>query len=452
MEHVRMLERTGRMRIGLLVCAAVLAWSTAEAAEFRVNSSTLLPCSNATVGMDRLGNFVVAWEYQTSIGIQRFGLDGARQGAEEVWPGHEDPKFRPSVARNASGNYIISWKERTTEDAVWVQLFDHTGNPLHAATQVSSSLADYDPYHHSIIAPQGNFAVTWTQWNDPSSNYVYVRRYDSGGGEITPDLVVSVGFNSVGAYDSYGNLMLAWTDGDIPGGMDVYLRGYDADGMPHGGPRRVGTGGQGRYLPSVACNGEMFMAAWVEENSDGNGTGIYARRFDETGEPIGHKFLVNTTIYGDQLFPRVASSPTSQGDFLITWQGPQGGGCEDTQVFARRFDAAGYPIDDEILVSEFGTDIWPTPAAAMDDSGNFVIVWEALAHLEGEVGGTVNIYAKRYDYTGEESGDEPFTAKVPEPVTILLLVPGLAALALAKRKRRRTSDGPYGPRAWTGGV
>ncbi len=418
-----MFTRMGKFRLLVFVALALLTRSAAWAGEFRVNSSTMLPCSNATVGMDCSGNFVAAWEYQDNIGVQRFGLDGTRLGAEEVWPGMGSPKSRPSVARNPGGNYIISWKEQTTETAIWVELFGPSGNSLHPAGQVATLPAGDDPCHSSIIAPSGNFAVTWTDWSDPSTGYVCVRRYDSAGNAITPDLVASVGFCSSGAYDSAGSMLLAWTDPD----SDVYVRGYDSDGLPHGAAQQANTGfGDGHYLPSVTSNGDMFMVAWVREDS--GGTDIYARRFNESGTPIGRQFLVNSSCLGNQLFPQVASS--ASGDFLITWQGPLEGDENNIRVFARRFDAAGYPIDDEFPVSEFGTWNWPTPDAAMDDSGNFIITWEALEHEGEEPVDTYNIYAKRYAFAGDVLDDAPFSVKVPEPLTIFLLVSSLAALAL----------------------
>ncbi|HEV8267259.1 MAG TPA: hypothetical protein VGR00_03460, partial [Thermoanaerobaculia bacterium] len=67
---------------------------------------------------------------------------------------------------------------------------------------------------------------------------------------------------------------------------------------------------------------------------DGSGNGIYLRRFDKAGTPLGGEVRVNAYTTGDQSAPVISSGDT--GEFVVAWEsdGQDGDGFG---VFAQRF-------------------------------------------------------------------------------------------------------------------
>src|SRR5687768_11970736 len=110
----------------------------------------------------------------------------------------------------------------------------------------------------------------------------------------------------------------------------------------------------------------------VFNRHDGTSWDLFAQRYSAAGVAQGGEFPVSTAA-GDQVAPAVAMD--ADGDFIVTWQGPRTGG--GTDVFARRFSAAGVPQGAEWKPSEFGLSADNTaPTIASDADGDFVIAWQ----------------------------------------------------------------------------
>jgi hypothetical protein len=97
-----------------------------------------------------------------------------------------------------------------------------------------------------------------------------------------------------------------------------------------------------------------FTVVWQSDEQDGDGSGVYARRFDSAGKPLGGEIAVNATTVGNQNSPAIA--PDGDGGFTVAWISSEYHEEEYTTtftVYARRFDAAGEPLGGEIVVSSF---------------------------------------------------------------------------------------------------
>ncbi len=88
----------------------------------------------------------------------------------------------------------------------------------------------------------------------------------------------------------------------------------------------------------------------------------------------GPVFTVNTTTTGDQRAPDVASD--INGHYVITWQGPDGDG---DGIFARRYAADGSPIGTEFAVNTRAAGEQTAPNVAFDASGRFAISYTSTA-------------------------------------------------------------------------
>ena len=147
--------------------------------------------------------------------------------------------------------------------------------------------------------------------------------------------------------------------------------------------------------PSVAAFDSGFVVVWDSTTQDGDGRGVFARRYDFNGVP-GPVFQVNQYTTGWQWRAGVAAAPN--GTFVVTWHSPVPGGGYG--VFARRYDAFG-PPSPEFAVHASTEHVVSSPAIAMDPVGRFVVVWSAPAPEGGH-----DVFGRAYDPSGFPYGSE----------------------------------------------
>lgn len=138
-----------------------------------------------------------------------------------------------------------------------------------------------------------------------------------------------------------------------------------------------------------APNGD-FVVVW-ESPQDGSAVGVFGRRYDASGSPRGPEFQVNTATTGAQLDP--AAAVDASGNVVVVWSG--------AGIFGRRYDASGAPQGQEFQVNTYsGSQGYPKVAA--DAAGNFVVVW----HSYGQDGNSTGVFGQRYDASGVAQGPE----------------------------------------------
>ena len=191
-----------------------------------------------------------------------------------------------ATASDASGDYVIAWTDdSTTANAgVWVNMYTQTAyhrrrrHPHHQRCPVEAIRVSSDPTATDISVAcdaEGDFIVTWSQYNAATSWDVYAAMYDSTGTAIRSAFEV--------------NTYTAGVQNDAKVAMD--------------------------------SSGDSTIT-WQSLGQDGSGYGIYARRFDLTGAAIigddaSGEFRVNDTTAGNQMYPAVAMS--DNGDAVVTW-------------------------------------------------------------------------------------------------------------------------------------
>ncbi len=178
--------------------------------------------------------------------------------------------------------------------------------------------------------------------------------------------------------------------------------------QPAGGEFQINGFTPGRQSePAIARSAAGdFIVVWSSGCSpigtcttqDGDGLGVFGRRYDASGNALGlFEFQVNTYTTADQRDAAVAAGP--EGDFVVVWKSwGQIGPWED--IIGRRYDASGSPVGGEFQVSTITSTRQNRPAVASDDAGNFVVVWT------GDIGGNLDILARRFDASGTPAGDE----------------------------------------------
>jgi hypothetical protein len=203
------------------------------------------------------------------------------------------------------------------------------------------------------------------------------------------------------AADEEGNFVVVWhSHGQDGSNHGIFGQRYDSAGSLRGEEFRVSsytTGAQD--APSVASDAVgNFVVAWESRDQDGDDEGIFAQRYDRTGEALGAEFQVNTGTFDSQRNPAVAAAPN--GDFVVVWT--DFGGLDD--VRGQRYDSAGDPQGSPFRVNSYTTGYQYAQSVAVDADGDFVVVWSSLPSYHGF--GRSGVFGQRYDSDGAPLGTE----------------------------------------------
>lgn len=159
------------------------------------------------------------------------------------------------------------------------------------------------------------------------------------------------------------------------------------------------TGMQMSAKTAMDSDGD-FVITWTSRGQDDpTEYGIYAQRYNAQGIAQGAEFQVNTYTAGRQNAPSIAMD--DNGNFVIIWtssgqDGDMGG------VFGQRFNAAGQALGSEFQINTHTTGNQYTPSVAMDSDGDFVVAWSAANPDDPSYG----IYARRFDAAGAAKAGE----------------------------------------------
>ena len=171
----------------------------------------------------------------------------------------------------------------------------------------------------------------------------------------------------------------------------IFAQRYDASGVAQGGEFQVNTTTAGEQRTAVAAglDGGGFVVVWWSQGQDGSGYGIYSQRYDAAGVAQGVETQVNTTTAGDQADASIAA--LSDGGYLVVWQsmGQDGSGGG---IYARRYDASGAPLGGEMPVNTTTADIQERPFVAALANGGYLVTWTSF----GQDGSGSGVFAQRY--------------------------------------------------------
>lgn len=186
---------------------------------------------------------------------------------------------------------------------------------------------------------------------------------------------------------------------------------------------QFGTGlGYEKSTQAVAVDADGdYVVVWVSYGQDNPaeplGAGVYMRIFDRNHNPLTPEILVNQTTQGDQRNPAVAID--ADGDIVVVWESRGDNVDGSLGIWARRFDSMGRPLGGEFLVNSNTQHDQYNPAVAMDAYGNFVVVWVSTGQTTSYFN---DIRGQLFNYRGERIGGEfrVNVANIPGPAGVEL--------------------------------
>ena len=155
------------------------------------------------------------------------------------------------------------------------------------------------------------------------------------------------------AADENGNLMVVWgSRRQEQGTFGIFAQFMDPRGRALSTEIHVN-----QYVPSEQAKPSVAFSAdgtawvlWHSVGQDGDGVGLYARRYGMTKngiKPLGDEFSVNTLTENDQFDGVISAAP--DGGVLCAWTGLEN---QRQVIHARHFQADGTPSGKEFRISE----------------------------------------------------------------------------------------------------
>jgi alpha-tubulin suppressor-like RCC1 family protein len=403
--HTITAQYAGDANLAAKSATAIAKVSAAIGPEFKVNVETEDAQQFPSIAKIETG-YAVVWasRNQDSSGYgvygQRYNANGVAQGATDL-PISTTPlgnQTLPRVAGLTSGKFVVVWQSDGQDGSgtgIYARSFSATGTGA-AEFKVNKTTAGAQAQPVIAALDDGGFVVVWTSnGQDGSSTGVYAQRYNAAATAVGSEFKVNTttsGAQSAPAVAGLdgGGFVVLWQSADADG-LGIFGQRYSATGVVVGkqfAVNKITTGEQS--LPSVAgLSGGGFVAVWQSDLQDGDGLGVFARRFDASGKPVGNDVRVNTTTEDDQSQPQV--SAFGDGGYAVVWtsQGQDGAG---KGVYAQVYDAAGAKVDVEFLVNtRTAKDQWQ-PAVAAGDAGNFTAVWVS----RDQDGSLEGVYGQRF--------------------------------------------------------
>jgi hypothetical protein len=252
----------------------------------------------------------------------------------------------------------------------------------------------------------GGFVVAWMSNGQGGS--IFGRRFDSSGGALGAEFQVNQYTTSQqrGAaisHGSSGGFVVAWYgSGQDGNGYGVFGRRFNSSGGALGAEFQINAYTTGTQdLPAISHDSSGgFVVAWESNGQDGSNFGVFGRRFDSSGSAMGAEFQVNQYTTSHQRLPTI--SHDSSGGFVVAWQSFANQDGSGYGVFGRRFNSSGGALGAEFQINAYTTDQQRDPTISHDSSGGFVVAWNSIS----QDGSGWGVFGRRFNSSGGALGAE----------------------------------------------
>jgi len=330
-------------------------------------------------------------------------------------------QFRPVVAMDEDGNFVVVWHSNDNRDGdgtgVFAQRYDSSGNPQGSEFRVNTYTVDRQQHPSVAMDSDGDFVIAWQSegggYGPDNYESIQVQRYDSSGNPQGSEFQINTHTTDTQqkprvAIDSDGDFVVVWQSFD--GCCDIFARRYDSSGNAKDGSEfkvnTLGESGQDDFSVAMDSDGN-FVITWIGANAqDGSENGIFARRYNSLGVAQDSEFQVNTYTTGSQIASVIAMD--NDGNFVIAWMSEEHDGDTYRSIQAQRYNALGVTQGTEFQVNTYTTVKQEFPAIAMDSDGDFIITWTSgyYSYESGQDGDDGGIFAQRYHADGSLDGSE----------------------------------------------
>ena len=296
----------------------VAASGTPSGDEFQLNQFAQYSQTFPTV-VALPGGFQALWQSPSKDGSgtavvgRRFFANGVGDGDEFVVnEALLSDQGGPTAAGFADGRLTIAWNSFQQDGSSWgiaARRFQASGEASGTEFLANTTSANEQVWAQVAVLSDSDFVIAWQSLAQDGDDFgVYGQRFGELyklGGEFALHQTFAGVQSDVALAALGGGFVAAWQscptlgspepaqDGD---GCGVFWRRFDAQGQPAMGESGAGvqTAGEQRQ-PALGGGDQVLVIAWEScptgapaTGQDGDGCGIFARRFDASGTPLYH--------------------------------------------------------------------------------------------------------------------------------------------------------------------
>ncbi len=399
--------------------------------EFLVNITTSGYQNRPGILATADGGYVISWQDQSKNIVQRtYGPDNQPETGEVVvatgngMGASGGPEMASFTDAAHAGMYITVWGASSgpadnSSTGVVGQIFGADGRPLGDVFQVNTTMDGWQNYPDVIVLKDGSFVVYWDS-NDSGADGLDIRAahytLDPATGAVSVkgagDFIVNTytsgkQYKPAGVALEDGGYLIIWgSQGGDGDGSAIYAQRYDAGDNKVGREFIVNTttaGNQGYGGESVDVTHILdatLMAngnVYVTWQSDNvDGDGAGVEGIVVNPDASYYsEFTVNATTAGDQTNSSVAALPG--GGSIVVWQSSTGDGS-GTCIKGQMLDAKGQPVGSEFTVNATTSGNQLTPQVTVLPNGDFEVVWSSGDYIKGQK------FSYTYDENSQVSG------------------------------------------------
>ncbi|MBV7555192.1 M10 family metallopeptidase C-terminal domain-containing protein [Pseudomonas sp. PDM28] len=266
----------------------------------------------------------------------------------------------------------------------------------------------------------GGWLVSLESSDPVNGNDILIQRYSAAGEKVGDEITVAPSQYAQGYSDiaglADGGWVVTWYTylRELDSG-DIYARRFSEAGDPMGDQWRVNTHTtESQNSPAVTALGDGgWVVVWMSRDVAGNNFTIEAQRYDAAGMAVGGETQVNTTT-GDNQIVHYSSDVTAlkDGGWLVTWHATHPGESR-FDIYAQRYDATGNRVGSETQVNTNTLNDQYIPAVTALNDGGWLVSWSSFSvPANGS-----DIYFQRYNANGEAVGGETLVINSPHYAT-----------------------------------
>lgn len=392
--------------------------------DLRVNGATTWAGAAPVVASSTDGSFGVAWIGSSAgtVFTRRFNSNGQPVSAPRQMFYGLTSAFAPSIAMLDNGQIILTYQNISTQRLIYVDFLDAAPPTVVDSVVAQDTRTLSLRFSEAMWDQSDSVSITnvsnWQLFNNGLDVTSSISSIEHVIDEATLRADVTIRLDrplEPGEYEltvkaTVWDTSFRQLDGNGDGvGGDDYTERFIVvpPPIPAGQPMEV-VPPHVSTLPDAAiainpANG-TYVVTWQGPGLTPGESDIYQQRYYLDGERIGATIRVNTYLPGNQSTPAIAMD--DEGNYVIVW---------DTTiplttghvVYGRRFSKDGVPVGLDGTATnpeQFAVDMRPvvstptTPSVAVAANGDFVVVWAG----DGLAAGETDVYAKRISSAGIE--------------------------------------------------
>ena len=323
-------------------------------------------------------------------------------GPDNVEPGTS--RNFPDVAVDNSGRRIHVWIAygEVARGDVFLRRFDAEGNPLEDPRLVNTT-TDRDQWATKVAAASdGSFLVIFDSYEEhPGAlgfqDVVRSQAYDADGNTVGSEQLLSAD-PIPGRLDVEADVAALRTADGTAGGYVVVWASLNSSGTDTSwGLEAVMVSSTGVpsdqfQVPSDPPGSQQdpslteladggFLVAWTEASQ------VWGRRFNAAGGGVGNDFVISTSFVAQKL--NTSAAIGWDGRVLVVWGDQEDTGTNAREIYARLYDADLVPLGPDFRVNTVLDDDQSEPRVADLGPKGFLVLWESQVSSGADLTGSI---------------------------------------------------------------